>query len=63
MKIDKIISFPEVNAANIRLEIKKLDSKKAGTFMNIPTKHLKHTIDIICKPLMISWTEGVVQNK
>ena len=62
VKIDQSFLFSEVNAANIRRELKKLDSKKAGTFMNIPTKHLKHTIDIICEPVMIIWNEEIVQN-
>ena len=50
MNIVAKFSFSEVNVADIRLEIKNLNSKKAGAFMGIPAKHLKQTIDIICEP-------------
>ena len=41
VEIDQRFSFSEVTVADIKVEVKNLDSKKAGTFMNIPTKHLK----------------------
>ena len=63
VKIDARFSFSEVNVSHIRLEIKNLDSKKAGIFMGIPTKHLKQTINIICEPLMNIWNKEIVQNK
>ena len=63
VEIDQRFSFSEVTVADIKVEVKKLDSKKAGTFMNIPTKHLKNTIDIICEPLMIIWNEEIVEKK
>ena len=31
--------------------------------MNIPTKHLKQTVDIICEHLMNIWNEEIIQNK
>ena len=56
-------SFSEVDNCDIKLEITNLNSKKAGMFLNIPTKQLKQTIDIICEPLRNIWNEEVVQNK
>jgi hypothetical protein len=31
--------------------------------MDIPAKHLKQAIGIICEPLMHIWNEGIIQNK
>ena len=45
---------------DIRLEIKNLNSNKVSTFMNIPMKQLKQTID--SEPLMKIWNEEMVQN-
>ena len=56
-------AFLEVNIDEIKTELRNLNDKKAGTFMNIPTKQLKQTSDIICEPLMIIWNEEIVQNK
>ena len=39
-------SFTAVNEDNIQQEILNLNSKKPGTFGNIPTKMLKNTSDI-----------------
>ena len=56
-------SFSNVNIDEMKLEIKCLNGKKAGTFMNIPTKQLKQVTDIICQPLMNIWNNEIVQNK
>ena len=61
--VDMSFSFEEVSQDNIKQEIKYLDSKKAGTFSNIPPKQLKQTVDIICEPLMRIWNEEMVQRK
>ena len=63
VKIEDRFSFSEVDANGIRLEIKHLNKNKAGTFMNIPAKHLKEAIDIISEPLMYIWNQEIVQNK
>ena len=63
VKIVAKFSFSEVNVADIRLELKNLNSQKAGAFMSIPAKHLKQTIDIICESLMNIWNTEIVQNK
>ena len=41
VKIDGLFSFSRVNNDDIKKEIKHLNDKKSGTFMNIPTKQLK----------------------
>ena len=63
VEIHQRFSFSEVTTDDIQLEIKHLNSKKASTFMNIPTKQLKQAIDIICEPLMRIWNEEIVGNK
>ena len=63
VETDTKIAFLEVNIDKIKSELGNLNNKKAGTFMNIPTKQLKQTSDIICEPLMIIWNEEIVQNK
>ena len=47
VQVDKRFSFSEVNTDDIKQEIKQLNNKKTGTFMNIPVKQLKETMDII----------------
>ena len=47
VKIEDRFSFLKVNADDIKLEIKRLNKKKTGPFMNIPAKHLKQTMDIL----------------
>ena len=63
VKIDHEFSFSDVTIDEIKVEIKRLNIKKSGTFMNIPTKHLQQSIDIICEPLMYIWNNEIVINK
>ena len=63
VKIDNRFSFSEVNVDDIQKEIKLLSNKKAGTFMNIPTKQLKRSVDIISQPLMEIWNDDIIRNK
>ena len=63
VEIELRFLFSRVTADDIRQEIKNLNSKKSGTFMNIPIKQLKHTVDIICEPLMCIWNDEIVQGK
>ena len=44
------------------LEIRNLKTKKASTFMNIPTKQLKKGTEIIEEPLMQIWNNEIVDN-
>ena len=61
--ISQRFSFSDINVADIRLEIKNLNSKKACTFMSIPAKHLKQAVNIISEPLMVVWNAEIVKNK
>ena len=63
VKVDSQFSFSSVNIEEIRSEIKNLNPKKAGTFMNIPTKQLKQVCDVVCEPLMTIWNKEVIHNK
>ena len=63
VKSDLKFSFSTVTVGEIKSEIKQMNGKKAGTFMNIPTKQLKQTIDIISEPLMHIWNNEIVKNK
>ena len=61
--LDYRFSFSEVIAEDIRLEIKCLKSKKASTFMGIPTKHVKEACEILCDPLSRIWNDEMVKSK
>ena len=63
VKVDHQFSFSEVNVEEIKREIKCLDNKKTGTFMNIPTKQLKQVIDVVDELLRDIWNVEIVQNK
>ena len=62
VEVDSRFSFSEVDTSDIKLEI-KLNSKKAGTFMNVPAKQLKQIIDIISEPLATIWHKEISGNK
>ena len=44
-------------------QIERLNTKKSGTFKNIPTKILKDSKFEVAKPLMKIWNTEVVLNK
>ena len=60
--INHRFSFSKVEVEVIRKEIKYLDQRKPGTFMNIPSRQLKQVIDIVTEPLTQIWNNEVVQN-
>ena len=60
---DSRFSFSEVIAEGIRLEIKCLKSKRASTFMGIPTKHVKEACEILYEPLSRMRNNEMVMNK
>ena len=57
-----MFTFSSVTVEEILSEISSLDSKKAGTFKNIPTKHLKETCDICSEYLLNVWNNEIVLN-
>ena len=61
--IDTRFFFSDTSIDDIVFEIKCLNSKKSGTFMNIPVKLLKQVIDVISEPLMKIWNHEVILNK
>ena len=61
--IESRFSFSEVTVDEIKTEINSLDSKKSGTFMNIPAKQLKQVVEIIAETLMHIWNEEIVNSK
>ena len=44
-------------------EINRLNTKKSGTFMNIPVKRLKEVVDIVAQPLTDIWKFEIVLGK
>jgi exonuclease III/predicted transport protein len=61
--IDTEFSFSEVTKEEMLIEIDKLKVKKAGTYMNIPTRILKEAKDVVAEPLMQIWKNEVIMNK
>ena len=55
-------SFARVSEDDVRSEINSLSNRKAGTFMNIPTKQLKQVCEIVTVPLMEIWNVEIIQN-
>ena len=53
-------SFSEIDATEMISEVNNLNSKKSGTFMNIPVKRLKETVDIVAQPLTDIWNVEIV---
>ena len=51
ISINSLFAFSEVGAAEMLIEIKNLNDKKSGTFMNIPVKRLKEVGDIVADVL------------
>ena len=56
-------SFADIDVSEMKKEINSLDAKKAGTFMNIPIKILKETVDIVAKPLADIWEIEIVAGR
>ena len=63
ISINSLFAFSEVGAAEMLIEIKNLNDKKSGTFMNIPVKRLKEVGDIVADVLAQIWNEEVIKNK
>ena len=63
IQIQQEFSFSGVNADEFTSEINNLNSRKAGTFMDIPAKQLTQAVDIITEPLTHIWNEEIVKNR
>ena len=60
--IQSNVVFSKVSSADIKLELRSLNTRKASTYMNIPTKHLKQVTDIIVEPLVQIWNNETIDN-
>ena len=60
--IDSKFEFAKVSRVDIELELQNLKSRKASTYMNIPTKLLKQVVDIVAEPLTEIWNTEVIDN-
>ena len=63
VKVNSKFWFSPIGTEDIQTEIKNLDPKKAGTFMDIPAKKLKEVCDLVCDPLMTIWNEEIIKKK
>ena len=63
MKLNTKFSFSRVSINEIEFEAISLNTKKATTFMNIPSKQLKQVVDIIMEPLMHIWNNEIINNQ
>ena len=62
ISFENMFTFSSVRVEEILSEISSLDSKKAGTFKNIPKKHLKETNNICSEYLRNVWNNEIVLN-
>ena len=63
VNIDVEFSFSTITVEDIKMEIGKLNHRKAGTYMGIPAKQLKQVCSIISKPLVKIWNDEVIGKK
>ena len=61
--LNSIFSFSEVNYEEMKKEVKNLNTKKSGTFMDISPKLLQETLYIIIEPLVNIWNVEILHNK
>ena len=59
---DAKFSFSRVTEKEMIRQIEVLNTKKSGTFMNIPTQKLKDAKEEIAKPLTLIWNEEILGN-
>ena len=63
VKVDGLFSFTTISVEDMEKEIQNLNPKKAGTFMDIPTKQLKEVSSVVSEPLAKIWNEEVIGRK
>ena len=56
-------TFSKVGISDIELEIGNLNTKKVGTYLNIPTKIMKQVQHVISEPLMNIWNKEIIASK
>ena len=60
VNIDSKFSFSKIATTDVKVELKSLKTKKASTFMGVPSKQLKQVTDIILEPLTQIWNIEVI---
>ena len=63
MSINSEFSFSQVTLNEMMMEINNLDTKKSGTYMNIPTKIMKESKEVVAEPLMHIWNIEIIENE
>ena len=60
MSTETLFHFTKISVSEMTKELPSLNSKKAGTFGNIPTKVLKISSDICNKVLQKIWNSQIL---
>ena len=63
VEVNSNFVFSNVTPKDMLSEIKKLNPRKSGTFMNIPASLLKEVKDIAAEPLATIWNTEIISNK
>ena len=63
ININELFQCSEITSDKILSEINNLDSKRVGSYKNIPTKILKESSEISCEYLTKIWNEQVIMQK
>ena len=59
--IQSMFSFSKVTKEDILKEIKDLNPKKSGTFMNIPVNILKDSADDVADSIVLIWNKEIIE--
>ena len=62
VEIDSKFSFSKITTTDVKIELKSLGTKKASTFMGVPSKRLKQVTDVIVEPLTQIWNIEVIDH-
>ena len=63
ININELFQCSEITSDKILSEINNLDSKRVGSYKNIPTKILKESSEISCDYLTKIWNEQEIMQK
>ena len=63
VNVEQPCQFSEIISEGVLSEINNLDSKRAGSYKNIPSKILKETSKISSERLAKIWNEQVIRSK
>ena len=63
INVEQFFQFSEITSEEVLSEINNLDSKKVGSYKNIPTKILTETSEVSSEHLAKIWNEQVIRSK